>query len=219
VFLVLTEVSRQRSSDGLTLLISSSDGFCSTLSFSPTELGQIYTGDVGPQKATSGAAASASASSTQNTPAPTPTSVFAPPSPYPTGSQHRHRDSASSMTAPSPPAAATFINQRPSSPARSNSASSIITQSSAAPGVVSNPPLIVGQVPSIAATNSAKVTGVPITTPPETPGGSSSAVHTGSKRDTSESELDEASGGQPKRRRIAPTLISTTGSEDRDVKP
>ncbi|RKU48470.1 hypothetical protein DL546_003643 [Coniochaeta pulveracea] len=33
------------SNDGLTLLISSSDGFCSTLSFSPGELGETYTGE------------------------------------------------------------------------------------------------------------------------------------------------------------------------------
>merc|ERR1712000_744772 len=34
------------SNDGLTLLMSSSDGFCSTLSFAPGELGQVYTGQV-----------------------------------------------------------------------------------------------------------------------------------------------------------------------------
>ncbi|KAK3935919.1 WD40-repeat-containing domain protein [Diplogelasinospora grovesii] len=199
------------STDGLTLLISSSDGFCSTLSFLPGELGQVYTGEVGPQKqpASSGTAVPSS----QNTPVPTPTSVFAPPSPYPNGAHHQHRNSASSMTAPSPPAAASFVNPRPSSPARSNSASSIVTQaSSAQPGVISNPPLIAGQVPSIAATNSGKVTGVPMTTPPETPR-SSNAAPTGSKRDTSESELEDSSSSQqPKRRRIAPTLVSAGSS-------
>lgn len=193
------------STDGLTLLISSSDGFCSTLSFSGGELGEAYSGEVGPvkQAAVSGTAVSSS----QNTPVPTPTSVFAPPSPYPNGAHHRHRDSASSITAPSPPAAAAFANVRPASPARSNSASSIVTQSSAAPtGVVNHPPLISGQVPSITAANSGKVTGVLManTTPPETPRGSGSASL---KRETGEVESEDASGA-PKRRRIAPTLVS-----------
>ncbi|KAK4207152.1 chromatin assembly factor 1 subunit B [Rhypophila decipiens] len=191
------------SSDGLTLLISSSDGFCSTLSFMPGELGQVYAGDIGPPKHVG--LTGTAVSSSQNTPVPTPTSVFAPPSPFPNGGHHRHRDSTSSLTAPSPPAAA-FVNPRPSSPARSNSTSSIMTQASAAPGgVVSNPTLISGQVPSIAAANSGKVIGVPITTPPETP--QSSTYAASNKRDNSESELEDA---RPKKRRIAPTQV--TGS-------
>jgi chromatin assembly factor 1 subunit B len=187
----------------LTLLISSSDGFCSTLSFSPGELGTVYTGDLGPPKP------AVPVSSNQNTPVPTPTSVFAPPSPFPNGSHHRHRDSASSLTAPSPPmVTASFVNPRAASPARSNSNASTITQASTSQtGVLSNPPLIAGQVPSIAATNSSKVMGVPITTPPETPR-ASFASSTGTKRETAEGEADDSSGGQPKRRRIAPTLVS-----------
>lgn len=202
----------KRSSDGLTLLVSSSDGFCSTLSFSPSELGQIYTGEIGAQKAALPGATSIP--SNQNTPVPTPTAVFAPPSPFPSGSHHRHRDSAGSLAAASPPSAS-FVSQRASSPARSNSVSSVVTQSSTAQaGVISNPSLIVGQVPSIAATNSGKVIGVPMTTPPETPQGSVSGA--GAKRDTSESELDDPSGGQPKRRRIAPTLVSGGGGSSTD---
>lgn len=190
----------------MTLLISSSDGFCSTLSFMPGELGQVYTGEIGPPKPMG--LTGTAVSSSQNTPVPTPTSVFAPPSPFPNGGHHRHRDSTSSLTAPSPPAAA-FVSARPSSPARSNSTSSIITQASAAPGgIVSNPPLISGQVPSIAATNSGKVVGVPITTPPETPQ-SSHNVST-SKRENSESEVEDAS--KPKRRRIAPTQVTGSGN-------
>lgn len=74
-----------------------------------------------------------------------------------------------------------------------------------------------GQVPGLTATNSGKVTGVPMTTPPETPRNSAS-VPSGLKRDTSESELED--GGQKKRRRIAPTLVSggvesTGGTEDK----
>jgi chromatin assembly factor 1 subunit B len=73
---------------------------------------------------------------------------------------------------------------------------------------MTNPPLIGGTVPSIAAANSGKVTGVPITTPPETPR-SGNTVTAGVKREASESEKDETSANtQPKKRRIAPTLVS-----------
>ena len=158
-------------------------------------------------------------SSNQNTPVPTPTAVFAPPSPRLNGSQHRHRDSVSSLTAPSPPTlTASFVHARSGSPARSNSTSSIITQTSTSQtGVLSNPPLISGQVPGIAATNSGKIVGVPITTPPETP--QSFPVHTGTKRDTNEGEVDKSAGSQPKRRRIAPTLVSNdSGGNGDDAK-
>jgi chromatin assembly factor 1 subunit B len=191
------------SSDGLTLMISSSDGFCSTLSFAAGELGEIYKGEVGPPKP------QATASSSQSTPLPTPTNAFAPPSPFPNGSHHQHRNSASSLTAPSPPQSASVASQRPSSPARSNSTSSvatITTQASTVPaaGVVTNPTLISGNVPGIAATNSGKVTGVPLTTPPETPR-SANATVAGNKREASESEKEDAK--EPKKRRIAPTLV------------
>lgn len=188
-------------------MISSSDGFCSALSFAPGELGELYKGDIGPAKATA-AAAAATTSPNQTTPTPTPTAAFAPPSPFPNGGHH-HRHSSSSFTAPSPPPSTSIASQRPSSPARSNSASSIATQatqnSSVPANIVSNPPLISGNVPGIAATNSAKVTGVPMTTPPETPKGSNSIA--GTKREAGESEKDEVK--EPKKRRIAPTPIET----------
>ncbi|KAK3497023.1 WD40-repeat-containing domain protein [Neurospora hispaniola] len=211
------------STDGLTLLISSSDGFCSTLSFLPGELGIPYTGEIGPRHSLS----SGGATSNQNTSLPNPSGVFAPPSPFHNGTNHRHRDSASSFTAPSPPTAASFVNPPPPSPARSNSASSAITQASTSQGgVMSNPPLISGQVPSIAATNSGKVTGLPVVTPPETPQSSSGgAGSTSLKRESSDSrEANNAENSQqPKRRRIAPTLVSggasstTNGSSNSDV--
>lgn len=179
-------------------MISSSDGFCSSLSFAAGELGDVYKGDIVPIKASS---------SNQSTPMPTPTTSFAPPSPFPNGSHHHHRNSASSITAPSPPLA----SQRPSSPTRSNSTSSvatITTQASTVPaaGVVTNPTLISGNVPSIAAASSGKVTGVPLTTPPETPRGTASNA-AGTKREASESEKEE--GKEPKKRRIAPTLVES----------
>jgi chromatin assembly factor 1 subunit B len=194
-----------RSNDGLTVLISSFDGFCSTISFSPGELGQVYSGELTTSK--NPTSAGAGTASNQATPTPTPT-TFAPPSPFASAS-HQHRNSSSSFTAPSPPPAATtsFVSVRPSSPARSNSTSSVTTQASTA--VITNPTLIGGQVPSIAAANSGKVTGVPISTPPETPRSGGNTTSTGVKRDASESEKDDSSSGNPpKKRRIAPTLIS-----------
>ncbi|KAI1334326.1 WD40 repeat-like protein [Xylariaceae sp. FL0016] len=184
------------SSDGLTLMIASSDGFCSALSFVSGELGQEYKGElVGPKNP---ASAGAGPSSNQATPLPTPTSVFAPPSPFP---GHQHRNSATSFAASSPPATTSFVSARPASPARSNSTSSIATQAS----IMNNPPLISGNVPSIAASNSGKVTGVLMATPPETPGGSNNHA-AGVKRDAADGDKDDAN--QPKKRRIAPTLIS-----------
>lgn len=192
-------------------MISSSDGFCSTLSFAPGELGEVYKGEIVLAKVPS--APTAASSSNQTTPTPTPTTSFAPPSPFLSGTHHQHRNSSSSITAPSPPPSASYAPQRPSSPTRSNSTSSIATQSSLAPtGVVSNPTLISGSVPGIAAANSGKVTGVLITTPPETPrstagsvSGSVSGSATGTKREASESEKEDVR--EPKKRRIAPTPV------------
>lgn len=200
------------SNDGLTLLISSSDGFCSTLSFSPGELGETYTGEVGPRKQS---VVSGNAVSNHSTPVPTPTSAFAPPSPFRSGSQHRHRDSASSLTAASPPPTAFFVSQRPSSPTRTNSTSSVMTRD----GILNNPSLTVGQVPSVAATNSGKVLGVPMTTPPETPRNTAAVpatVPSGVKRETSDSAAEDASA--PKRRRIAPTLVPQESTDNNEPK-
>lgn len=90
-------------------------------------------------------------------------------------------------------------------------------------GVLTNPPLIAGQVPGIAATNSGKIVGVPITTPPETPKASFSApsagASAGTKRETNDGEaVGEAAGNQPKRRRIAPTLVSSSEGSGGDDK-
>ncbi|GAB0131907.1 hypothetical protein EsDP_00000360 [Epichloe bromicola] len=196
------------SSDGLTLIISSSDGFCSSLSFAVGELGESIRSESAPTKAssTANATASTTATSTQNTPTATPTTSFAPPSPFPSGSHHQHLNSASSFAAPSPPASAPPTLQRPSSPTRSNSTSSIATQSSSVPtGVISNPHLISGSVPALTATNSAKAGGVPMTTPPETPRSTA-----GTKRDASESEKEDIK--EPKKRRIAPTPVDKSSS-------
>ncbi|CAG8977040.1 hypothetical protein HYALB_00012152 [Hymenoscyphus albidus] len=190
------------SNDGHTLLMTSSDGFCSTLTFSPGELGQPYTGELPTSKHTmlSGTAASSS----QNTPMATPTSV-APPSPFPVVSHH-HRTSSNLSVAPSPPPAPANASVRPSSPTRSNSTSSIATISAVPqpPGtIISNPPLVGGTISGITA--GSFTSGMPMTTPPQTPRSTASFV-SGIKRDASESEREE--GGEKKKRRIAPTPVN-----------
>ncbi|KAI1821822.1 WD40 repeat-like protein [Xylaria intraflava] len=186
------------SGDGSTLLISSSDGFCSTLTFGPGDLGQEYKGELVSAKNAPSTATATGTSSNQATPLPTPTSVFAPPSPFPS---HQHRNSSTSFAGPSPPPTTSFVGARPASPARSNSTSSVATQAS----IMNNPPLIGGSVPGLTATNSGKITGVPLTTPPETP--QNANVAAGVKRDAPEKAKEETNN-QPKRRRIAPTLVS-----------
>jgi chromatin assembly factor 1 subunit B len=59
------------------------------------------------------------------------------------------------------------------------------------------------------------MTGMPMTTPPQTPRSTTSSV-SGVKRDASESESgekeDASQGGEKKRRRIAPTLVGAENS-------
>ncbi|KAI9848939.1 MAG: hypothetical protein M1838_000319 [Thelocarpon superellum] len=223
------------SSDGLTLLMSSSDGFCSTLSFAPGELGQVYTGQVptahhpnisfatGSTQAISGATtASLTGLAKPNT------GITIPPSPPPP-------------------------SVRGVSPSRSNSISSVATQSSLAQTpppnlIMSNPTTTLGNLPSLAAAStiinttghasasasasanasasatptasSGTIGGIPLTTPPQTPmsgnistTSSVSGVSVLGKRDSgaaSESEKEEAKE-IVKKRRIAPTLVSTDG--------
>ncbi|KAJ5094240.1 hypothetical protein N7456_010101 [Penicillium angulare] len=201
------------SNDGLTLIMSSSDGFCSTLSFAPGELGQPYTGS------TSAGAANPAGSSTSSanvTPLPTPTHA-----PSPIRSSHPLATSGNS-TAPATSQAP------PASPARSNSACSVTTQSSSQQNstVVNNPTPTLGSVPSVTAAHSAQPITLPLTTPPQTPlptgaqnnnSANTSTVSVLGKRDTrtaSESEKEESKGPEaplaqpPKKRRIAPTLVS-----------
>ena len=195
-----------RSTDGLTLLMTSSDGFCSTLTFSPGELGQIYTGDIPTAKHPT--LSSTAVSSSQNTPMATPTSTFAPPSPFPSGNHHQ-RTSSNYSIAPSPPPAPHGPTMQPTSPTRSNSTSSIATQASyatpAAGTIISNPTLVSGTIPGVTAVGLGFVSGVPMTTPPQTPRSATSSV-SGMKRDASESEKEEG-GHEKKKRRIAPTLV------------
>lgn len=202
-----------RSNDGLTLLMSSSDGFCSTLSFAPGELGQQYSGHVPtanhPTIATTTTTTVTTVSSANSTPVPTPTTAASP-------SLTKSTPVVSAAAHPSP-----APSVRPTSPARSNSASSIATMSSTA--VTNNPTPTLGHVPMVTATNSAPAFGLPMTTPPQTPSGishSATSSISGSvlgKRDigpTSESEREETQAKTPKKRRIAPTPVNITADGD-----
>lgn len=195
---LLQQCSNQnRSNDGLTLIMSSSDGFCSTLSFAPGELGQPYTAPIPASHPASSAASSV----------PTPAHAISP---------IKTSHAASTTTAPS------TVSQPPASPARSNSACSITTQSSAQqPAVVNNPTPTFGAVPLVTAANSSQPPALPLSTPPQTPmstvsqsGPNSVSGSVLGKRDTrpaSETEKDESKGQdaeQPKKRRVAPTLVS-----------
>ena len=185
----------RRSSDGLTLIMSSSDGFCSNLSFSSGELGQIYTGHV-PSLHHPTPTPISTSTSTAATPTPTPTAASAPVS-------FEKQPTPVAVSSPAPPP--------PYSPTRSNSISSIATETSQP--VISNPTPIMGNVPSLAAVNPS-FTGLPWTTPPQTPMSgvisrpSSVSGSVLGKRDTSESEKEEQSQAS-KKRRIAPTLVKT----------
>ena len=167
--------------------MSSSDGFCSNLTFNPGELGQIYNGHVPT------AHHSSSAILSMSTAQPSPTTASAPPF----EKQSTPVLASSASPAPLPPP----------SPTRSNSTSSIATQSSQ---MMNNPTPTLGSVPSVAATNPS-FSGLPWTTPPQTPMSgvisrpSSVSGSVLGKRDTSESEKEEAA--MPKKRRIAPTLV------------
>ncbi|OAX84004.1 hypothetical protein ACJ72_01639 [Emergomyces africanus] len=199
------------SNDGLTLIMSSSDGFCSTLAFSPGELGQVYHPSSS-EKAQHTHHIS-TASSTTTTPLPTPTFATTSPS---------ISKPNTTFSAPTPPSTTTstttIIPARPASPAGSTTSS--VTQlstgvpSTSASGfgsnsnskVINNPTPTLGSVPSVTATNSAPAplqqAGLPLSTPPQTPmsGISHSATSSVSgsvlgKRDlgaASESERDEA---------------------------
>ncbi|KAI9825854.1 MAG: hypothetical protein M1832_000795 [Thelocarpon impressellum] len=192
------------STDGLTLLMSSSDGFCSTLSFTPGELGQVYSGAV----------------PTAQHPT-LPGNVASPhvtPGPMPLSAPTRQ------TSTPSLPPSSPAPTVRAASPARSNSVSSVQSSSFAQTpppsAIMSNPTPTFGSVPSLAAaatTATSSIGGIPLTTPPQTP--MSGTVSTASsisgasvlgKRDSGaannseDSEREEARSDTSKRRRIAP---------------
>ncbi|KAG0636194.1 WD40-repeat-containing domain protein [Tuber brumale] len=175
------------SSDGNTLLMTSTDGFCSVVIFSPGELGEKYTGPI--------------ASTGATTPSGTPTHPTSNPAPT-----HKTPLTPVLPVSPVPP------TRHSNSPTRSSSSSSISTLGSTA---INNPRPTVGSLPSV----SASVAGVPLTTPPQTPLSANSSVL--GKRDEgpvkqdgsgTEGVSDAATGGDKKRRRIAPTQVVADGT-------
>lgn len=199
--------------------MSSSDGFCSALSFVPGELGSSYKGP--PHTRSHRPSAMNIVGSNNSTAQASPTAESMPDGP---------RLPASLAFAPSPSPGSVV---RPPSPMRSNSASSIATQSSFAhPGgiVVSNPTPSVTKLPGVAASGSSAL---PSPTPPLTPlhnsaghsvsTSASFASSTGAsstfvpaKRDgETQAGKEEAADDvhDAKRRRIVPTLVSGDSSE------
>ncbi|KAG8631781.1 hypothetical protein KVT40_000921 [Elsinoe batatas] len=199
--------------DGSMLLISSSDGFCSCLTFAPGELGTVHHLPATTRQIPSQIMTAASPGAGGTTPSQTPTQATAPPLPRPASSQSQ------------PAGQSPFVPAHPASPARSMSISSVTTQEltqsfadhSDSRAANSLTPQISSMPTNVAAAGSS-AGGLPMFTPPQTPGSSmvastrvpSAAV--GTKR---ESEI--AASGQEKRRRIAPTLIS--GDENAKVPP
>lgn len=210
------------SNDGLTLMMSSSDGFCSTLTFSSGELGTIYSGPHPthnhPHPVISTSLPAPAPREGSNTPLTTPTM----PSP---GLPKVSPAFPPPPAAPSPAPSSTTFQVRPGSPTRSNSQSSITTLASSMshvqPGSVPTP--IMSSIPPVAVPN--------MTTPPQTPMGmvehgsqhvgrrSTASSISGSvlgKRESagggaSESEKEEV--GQAKKRRVAPTLVPAPKAE------
>lgn len=190
--------------------MTSSDGFCSTLTFASGELGTQHI---------------RSSDSLVNRPNTAITGTPNRPHLHArTSSTHSNSGYAIPQSpmahASTPISSALSFSGRPHSPTRSNSTSSIATQPSITQhgqlgSVVSNPTLITGAVPSITATGSScAIPGVrDVATPPQTPRSAASSV-SGIKRDASESEKEDTSSGiqeqnqgQAKKRRIAPTLV------------
>lgn len=234
-----------RSNDGSTLLMSSSDGFCSSLTFATGELGEKYTGPLVKESRhahTPSIDTATSRTSNHSTPTPTPTTSQMPTATTATAPPMTRQPSAGFPASPS-----SFIPARPGSPTRSNSVSSIATASSFAAnagdmGVMNAPTPSMSAVPSLAATNSGPVGGMPMFTPPLTPAHGQHGTHSASSsvsgihgissgvRRESDTERDETvsprkkrelqavpeaeEGRETKKRRIAPTLVSMPSVEN-----
>ncbi|KAL5117709.1 Chromatin assembly factor 1 subunit [Pleosporales sp. CAS-2024a] len=156
------------SNDGSTLLMTSSDGFCSAVTFAPGELGEKYTGPVGAQSRQHHIPAAINTTATatpsnQSTPTPTPTTGSMSATATATAPPMQRQPSAGFPASPS-----SFVPARPGSPARSNSVSSIASfaPSSGDATSMNAPTPAMSSVPSLAATNSGPV---PMWTPPLTP--------------------------------------------------
>ena len=225
------------SGDGNTLVISSSDGFASTLSFEPGELGTRYHGSLQARVNQPTTLNTNTSTSLQPSPIPTPTSTARSPGlvPPPPTIPKQHSIAVAFAQSSSP-----ATGGRPASPTRSESASSIATQSSfpQTPASLSNNPIpTYTKLPSVAIAQPSPIPPLASPTPPMTPGPggdsqisgsggfavpaakvSETASETGSvlgKRGSissaeggnKETLPEDGNGG--KKRRIAPTLVSS----------
>ena len=181
-YIYLKTVTHVRSTDGNMLIMTSTDGFCSTIIFETGELGEVHPGP-----------APTTISSTHSRPSPSTTSNPTFPTPSARASSPTRSNSSSSVATLSGFASSTpKPTQAPSAPLSALSPSSNFIQptvSSSHQGSTRNL--------SISSTGSVP----PLNTPPETP--------INQKRD-SETPSDSIPMEEPKnkKRRIAPTLIS-----------
>jgi chromatin assembly factor 1 subunit B len=213
------------SSDGQTLLMTSSDGFCSALTFAPGELGTVHHPPPSIARHTPTPISVARANSAASTPQATPTTMPAIPAMMARQLSNQSNNNNGTIAPPPAPSPSPFSQPaRPVSPARSMSASSAATQSSfahvpdqnAVP-VMNNPTPSMSSVPSMTAAGSGASGPLPLYTPPQTPGGPSNnnsstlSVVAGVKRESIASESSEDNSNRDKRRRIAPTLVEVGG--------
>ena len=145
------------SSDGQTLLMTSSDGFCSALTFAPGELGTVYHAQ-STSRHTPTPISVAKANSAASTPQATPTATSATAVAPPAVPSIPRQQSVSSNAPPNPSPSPYTPAGRPASPARSMSESSMGTEASFArapdqnaPPVMNNPTPSMSSMPSVAA--------------------------------------------------------------------
>lgn len=234
------------SSDGLTLLMTSSDGFCSALTFASGELGAVYqhssTSSASARPSPAPISVAKANNSAASTPQPTPTGPGAASGPSAPNASKPQSTAISSQAgglshshaSPSSFTAATGHGaMRPASPTRSMSASSIATEASFArvpdqnaPPVMNNPTPSMASLPSLAAAGSGTPGSMPLFTPPQTPGQSQmngSAAQpppavAGVKRESNASSESEIEEQGRKKRRIAPTQVGEDESSEAPTK-
>jgi chromatin assembly factor 1 subunit B len=219
-----------RSNDGSTLLMTSSDGFCSAVTFAPGELGEKYTGPLAIHSRphhTPAAINTTATPSNQSTPTPTPTTGSMSATATATAPPMQRQPSAGFPASPS-----SFVPARPGSPTRSNSVSSIASfaPSSGDPTSMNAPTPAMSSVPSLAAANSGPV---PMWTPPLTPAhghgthSASSSVsgipHLASigrrESERSESDRDEVSGSKKRELQSVPEVEEGRDNKKRRIAP
>lgn len=210
--------------------MTSSDGFCSAVTFAPGELGEKYTGPLASQTRRQATPAAininAAQSSNHSTPTPTPTGTSIPIQTIEKPPAMQRQPSAGFPASPS-----SFVPARPGSPTRSNSVSSIATASSFAPGVgdtssMNAPTPAMSSVPSLAAANSGPV---PMWTPPLTPAHGQGNTHSASssvsgipgipsgrrESEQSESGRDDAAAASGAKKRELHTVPEEEGRENK----